>query len=178
MASSTKAAEVSKSQLIKDHLAKHSDAKVKDVKEALASEGHEVSVALINKIKYGKKPKRSAKKPGRKSSNGKATTKKAATSKAQAIRDAFAALGKKARTSEVVQHLADKKIKVSPAQVSGLRKRKRRRTGAAMPGTTTQPTNGHQGLALEHLVAAKKLADQIGIATAKKALDALHTLGV
>lgn len=177
MARKNATAEVSKSELVKQHLAKHADAKVKDVQEALASEGHSVSIALINKIKYSKGPKRAAKKPDRQTTNGHASTNGASASKAQAIRDAFASLGGKARTSEIVAHLAEKKIKVSPAQVSGLRKKKRRK-GAAAKLAVESPQALGGGLELKHLLAAKKLTDQLGTDLAKRAIDALHQLGV
>ncbi|HWB14535.1 MAG TPA: hypothetical protein VFE62_08395 [Gemmataceae bacterium] len=101
---------MNKSDHVRRYLSQHPSAKPKEIFQGLQGEGVDVSMALINRIKYGPES-------GRK----------------------------------------------------GKRGRRGRRTAAAA-------TNGHQ-LSLEHLLAAKKLVDQLGsVQSAKQAVDALAKL--
>lgn len=100
-------------------------------------------------------------------------TKKAARGeKSQAVRDYLAA-NKKAKGAEVVAALAEKGIKVSLPMVYNLKARKRmgkRRRKAEAGGQAI-------GVSLDHLLAAKKLVDQVGsVEKAKIALEALGKL--
>ncbi len=196
MVSKKSTATPSRSDAVRAYLKAHPDASQKDIASGLAAQGVEASVSLINKIKYGKpKVKRSRKaKAGRpsahrngkpaarkagasKAATGKAETHKAGTSKAQAIRDAFATLGRSTRPRDVIAHLDAQGVKVSAAQVSVLRKTKAKRKAAKAGSATRQATAGALELKLEHLIAAKKLTDQVGLQAARKALDILARLG-
>jgi len=75
-------------------------------------------------------------------------------------------LGSKARPRDVISALADQGIVVSSAQVSTLRKSPKRRAGVAVASTTS--------VSLEHLLAAKNLAERVGgIDAARQALASL-----
>jgi len=93
-------------------------------------------------------------------------------SKSQAIRDYFKT-HKKAKASEVVAALAEKGITVSTAAVYNLKARRnmgKRRSKAKTGGQTVT-------LSITHLLAAKKLVDEVGgIAQAHEAVDALAKL--
>jgi hypothetical protein len=104
---------MNKSDHVRRYLSKHPAAKPKEIHEGLTSEGVEVSMALINRIKYGPGSGRKGKRGGR-----------------------------------------------------------RRRRAVA-----TAAANGSNQLSLEHLLAAKKLVQQLGgIESAKQAVDALAKL--
>ncbi len=186
MANKKSTATGSRSDAIRAYLKSHPDASQKDIAAGLAAEGVEASVSLINKIKYGKP---TGKRPGKKKAgraaahrNGKPTKAKAVasksgTSKAQAIRDAMDKLGHRTRPRNIIAHLYEQGVKVAAAQVSAVRKalgkRKRRAVTAIAPAAPTHDL----GLSLEHLVAAKKLTDQVGLQQARKALEILAKLG-
>jgi hypothetical protein len=174
MATKVSSATLSKSDAVREYLAAHRTAPVKQVASALADEGIEVSVALINKIKYaGRKSLRSRRMAGRKPPLRKATARPA--SKAQAIRRALTQLGRATRPRDVVAHLKQGGVEVSAAQVSAVRKRFRgtrpRPAAAALAGGRTG-----DGISLEHLMAAKRLADQVGLDAAQRALEVLARL--
>ena len=186
MVSKKSTATPSRSDAVRAYLKAHPDASQKDIAAGLSAQGVQASVSLINKIKYGKpKVKRGRKaKAGRPSAhrNGKpaarkAGASKAGTSKAQAIRDAFATLGRSTRPRDIIAHLDAQGVKVSAAQVSVLRKTKAKRKPAKAGSATRQATAGALELSLEHLIAAKKLTDQVGLQAARKALDILARLG-
>ena len=92
--------------------------------------------------------------------------------KSQAVRDYLAA-NKKAKGPEVVAALAEKGIKVSLPMVYNLKARKRmgkRRRKAEAKGQAI-------GFSLDHLLAAKKLVDQVGsVERAQAAVAALAKL--
>lgn len=172
MAAKKSAAVGNKSDVIREYLSAHPGAPLKEIAAALSAQGIAASTALINKIKYSDKPKRGRKGKGRRgraahaSSNG--------TSKAQAIRDGFAALGRGARPRDVIARLRENGMTVSAAQVSAIRKSigKRGRAGAFGAASFA----GEAGVSLEQLLAAKRLADQVGIVEAKRAIDILSRL--
>ena len=93
-------------------------------------------------------------------------------SKSQAIRDYLNA-NKSAKASEVVAALAEKGVTISPAAVYNLKARQsmgKKRSKARSSGQTDT-------LSITHLLAAKKLVDEVGgVAQAKEALDALAKL--
>ena len=112
-------------------------------------------------------------------------------SKADAIRDAIARLGRKARPRDVIADLSEKGVTVTSPQVSGLMKKmgiKRRRRrggrGAGEGAATATATRGAKrgpratgGLSAGDLLDAKRLADQLGgVEKLKKALDVLEQL--
>lgn len=156
----TPAAAPRKSDVIREILKSQPKATVKDVRAALQERGVKASDALINKIKYGRKP--AAKKSRARGLNGSAGT------KADAIRGVFGQMGAKARSRDVVAALAARGIKVSSAQVSTLRKTIG--SGRAKVATTYL-------VSLDHLMAAKALARRLGgIAVAQRALESLAKL--
>lgn len=93
-------------------------------------------------------------------------------SKSQAIRDYLTA-NKKAKASEVVSALAEQGVTVSAAAVYNLKARKsmgKKRSKARAGGQAVT-------LSITHLLAAKKLVDEVGgVAQAKEAIDALAKL--
>jgi hypothetical protein len=138
-------AATNKSDAIRELLAKQPNSTPKEIGAALAKNGVKASMALVNKIKYGRKVKR-----GRKSGK-----------KSDAIRQAWREMGNDARPRDVVRALQKKGMIVSSAHVVALR-------------NTTAPRTP---ILLEHLYAAKQLADQVGgIDAASRALDALAKL--
>jgi hypothetical protein len=93
-------------------------------------------------------------------------------SKSQAIREYLSA-NKKAKAGEVVEALAAKGITVSAAAVYNLKARKsmgKKRSQARASGQAVT-------LSITHLLAAKKLVDEVGgIAEAQEAITALGKL--
>jgi hypothetical protein len=177
MAAKQSGATLSKSDAVREYLASNRGTPVKQVAAALAEQGIEVSLALVNKIKYGdhkslgrgKVHRRPGKSPVRRPESKEA-------SKAQAIREALVQLGRRTRPRDVVAHLKDGGVIVSAAQVSAIRNHQRkgppRATVAALAGKHS--ANGR--IVVEHLMAAKRLADQLGLDAAKKALEVLARL--
>ena len=169
-------ATVSKSDAVREYLSSHATAPVKEIAAALSEQGVEVSVALINKIKYSdRKSLPRGKRGGRR---GRASAVEAkGTSKAQAIRDALAHLGRRSRPRDVIAHLKAGGVIVSPAQVSAVRKVFRQHGGFKRSGAgPVGKANGDSGISIEHLIAAKRLADQVGLEAARKALEFLVKL--
>lgn len=155
----TKRAKPMKSAVIREVFAAQPNATVKEVQSALDKRGVKASVALINKIKYGRKQ------PGAKKSNG---TNGKHGSKADAIRGMFARLGQRARARDVVAALAERGVPVSPAQVSMLRK--------TLSNSGPLPSGG-AAVSIEHLRAAKQFSDRLGgIEIAREALASLAQL--
>lgn len=156
--SSTKSA--TKSDVIREILRAKPNANVKEIKATMQEQGVKASDALINKLKYGRKATGSRKKPRGRASNSQ-------PSKADAIRGMLGKLGFKSRPRDVISALADQGIVVSSAQVSTLRKSTKRRGAVAVTTTSTS-------VSLEHLMAAKNLAERLGgIDVARQALASL-----
>lgn len=156
----TPAAAPRKSDVIREILKSQPKATVRDVRSALQERGVKASDALINKIKYGRKP--TAKRPRARGSNGSGGT------KADAIRGVFGEMGAKARSRDVVATLAARGIKVTSAQVSTLRK---------TVGSNRAKVATAYSVSLDHLMAAKALAQRLGgIAVAQRALESLAKL--
>jgi hypothetical protein len=170
----------SKSDVVREYLSSHATAPVKEIATALSEQGVDVSIALINKIKYSDR-----KSPGHRKHSGRRRARaglvRAAeakgTSKAQAIRDALTHLGRRSRPRDVIAHLKEGGVIVSPAQVSAVRKVFRQQGGLKRSvAASTAKANGDGGISIEHLIAAKRLADQVGLEAAKKALEFLVKL--
>jgi hypothetical protein len=182
-------AEVNKSQAIRDYLKKNKKAMPLDVVAALKEQGIEVTAGMVSNVKL----RMSKGKPGRRKTRTvevkaakKGRPKKAKLErggKAQAIRDTFEVVGKDARPVDVIATLAARGITVSSAQVTTIRqelggKRRGRRKSKIARQVVQPSTNGVAMLSIDHLVAAQKLAKQVGgIDVAKKALEALSKLG-
>jgi hypothetical protein len=167
---------VSKSDAVRAYLSSHATAPVKEVGKALSEQGVDVSIALINKIKYSDhKSLHRGKRGGRRRLSSSAGAQ--GTSKAQAIRDAISHLGRRTRPRDVIAHLKEGGVTVSPAQVSAVRKGFRtngrlKRSVAAAPGKR----HAQGGISVEHLIAAKRLVDQVGLDAARTALEFLVKL--
>jgi hypothetical protein len=93
-------------------------------------------------------------------------------SKAQAIRDEFAAQGATARPKNVIAALKAKGISVSSAQVSNIK------AGLRKPGRKAHAGHGTNGtISLTSLLEAKKLAERLGgVEVARQAIEALAKL--
>jgi hypothetical protein len=100
-----------------------------------------------------------------------------ASSKAQAVRDAYERLGTRTRPRDIMADLAVRGIDVSSAQVSMVRKqmglRRLRRRGSARRGPAVAKPMP-ESVSVDHLIAVKRLADQVG--GVKAALQAIKTL--
>ncbi|HEX4142497.1 MAG TPA: hypothetical protein VHY91_03020 [Pirellulales bacterium] len=116
----------------------------------------------------------------KKTTHTKASHAHGGVNKAQAIRDAAKKLGKKVRPKDIIAALAAEGINVSSPQVSSTLKaagyRRTRRTGRS--ATTGSHAGGKSTeVSLEHLLAAKALANKLGsVEAAKKAIDVLTRL--
>ena len=158
-AKKTRARGANKSEAIREVLKQNPKANVKEVQQVLKERGVKASDALVNKVKYGRNG--AVGKPGRRSKNG------AKVNKAEAIRVAWSELGTDARPRDVIAHLATRRIRVSSAQVSTLRKSAPR--GKSAVASSVVP--------FEHLIAAKVLASRLGgIEPARQALNNLARL--
>lgn len=95
---------------------------------------------------------------------------------AQAIRDTFAKLGRKAKPSEVIADLKGQGITASYSQVSTIRKSVFKR-GPKPGGASTRAVAAVDSISVKHLVEAKKLAEKLGgIEAVRHALSALSKL--
>jgi hypothetical protein len=99
--------------------------------------------------------------------------KKSATSKAEHVRQMIGQLGMETRSKDIIAKLAEKKIKVSPAQVSNIKSSMKAAAGGGGSGRRSAAGSP----SIDDLVAAKKFADQLGgVAAAQRALDVLARL--
>ena len=105
-----------KSDAIREIFKKRTNASVKEVQTALHSRGIKASDALINKLKYGRGTNGAVKKSAKGRKRG------AKVNKAEAIRGAWGELGVSSRPRDVIALLASRRIIVTSAQVSTLRK--------------------------------------------------------
>jgi hypothetical protein len=99
--------------------------------------------------------------------------------KSQAIRD-YLATNPDSGPKQIVADLRKQGTKVSLALASAVKyKSPNKKPGkrGRKPGAATTAHNGNGHLALEHLLAAKKLVEQLGsVSAAKQAVDALAKL--
>ena len=176
MATKSSIGTLSKSDAVREYLSSHAAAPVKEIAQALSEQGVEASIALINKIKYSDRKSPGRRKLGRRRRSLRGAEAKGA-SKAQAIRDALVHLGRRARPRDVIAHLKEGGVTVSAAQVSLIRKgfRKHGRLKRSVAGLGGK-ANADGGISVEHLIAAKRLADEVGLDTAKRALEFLARL--
>ena len=167
---------LSKSDAVRDYLSAHATAPVKEIASALSEQGVQASIALINKIKYSDRKSSGRRTLGRRRKLSRGAGVKGA-SKAQAIRDALAHLGRRTRPRDVIAHLKEGGVIVSAAQVSAIRKNSRKQ-GRLKRSVAVAKTDAAGGIALDHLIAAKRLADQVGLEAAKSALEFLARLSL
>jgi hypothetical protein len=124
--------------------------------------------------------KAAAVKRRKKNTNPKGSHPRGGVNKAQAIRDAAKTLGRKVRPKEIIAALAAQGITVSSPQVSATLKaagyrRKSRGGRSASAGSTAAGRSVE--VSLDHLLAAKALADKLGsVEAARKAIDVLTKL--
>jgi transposase len=170
VSSQMKAAEQSKSDVVRAYINRRPNATAMEVVRGIKREmGVDVSIALAAKIKRD-----SAAAPA-KSSSGES---QAGASKAEQIRQVAAGMGGKVRPRDVIAKLAEQGVTVSSAQVStvlramGMKRRRRGRSPAAAVESVAST------LTLDSLLAAKRLVNQLGsVEAAKTAVDALAKLG-
>lgn len=177
-----------KSDLVRNYIAQRPQASVKEIVESLKQQGTSVSIALASKIKYDRMRKSTGRGPGRGRKPAAATNNGSASgTKADAIRQMAGSMERPVRPRDLVAAMAAQGVQVSSAQVSqvlrGMGMRRRRRGGrrvAREGAPTTRQTaasSASRSISLDSLIAAKKLADQLGgVDAAKQAVDALARL--
>ncbi len=178
---------VSKSESTRQYVARNPAAGPKEIVEGLRAEGIEISVALASKIKYERSEGAMAKKGRRKKTRAAAAAGNGSSErgqKAEAIRTAARSFGKKVRPKDVIAMLKEQGIVVSSAQVSqtlkamGMRRTRRgrkARVGAVAAAPRVASRLG--SIAIDDLIAAKKLVNQLGsVEAATQALAALAKL--
>jgi hypothetical protein len=176
---------MSKSDIVRAYLKTNSSASVNQIVEDLRSYG--ITPALAQKIKYkdGAKRGRRGRKPrGAKPTGSYAAGEPASPSKADHIRRVAQSMGKRVRPRDVIAALDVEGISVSFAQVGqvlkgmGMRRRRGRKGHGGRTGTgRAAASHASEIISLEALIAAKKLADQLGgVQAAKQAMDALAKL--
>lgn len=180
----------SKSDLVRNYIAQRPQASVREIVENLKQQGTSVSIALASKIKYDRMRTGTGRGPGRgqgRKSAATANNGSAGGTKAEAIRQMAGTMERPVRPRDVVAAMAAQGVQVSSAQVSqvlrGMGMRRRRRGGrrvAREATAATRQTASHsasRSISLDSLIAAKKLADQLGgVDAAKQAVDALARL--
>lgn len=171
---------MSKSDIVRGYLKTNPTASVKQIVEDLRADG--ITHATAQKIKYKDGARRGRR--GRKPRSTRAVgsypaSETAAPSKADHIRRVAQGMGKRVRPRDVIAALAVEGISVSYAQVGqvlrnlGMRRRARGAVGRPRRGQVAAPVT----ISLDALIAAKKLADQLGgVQAAKQAMDALAKL--
>lgn len=176
----------SMSDVVREYLKANSTASVAQIVDDLKPYG--ISQSLAQKIKYNKQTGsgRGGRKPRRvepaaaRASNGPSGR----ASKADAIRRIAQGMGKRLRPRDVIATLAAEGVSVSSAQVGqvlkkmGMRRRPRGRKPAGLAARSGRPSSANsQSISLEALMAAKKLANELGgVQAAKLAMDALAKL--
>jgi hypothetical protein len=176
-----------KSDIVREYLKGNPTATVQDIVQDLKR--YEISRALAQKIKYkdGSSGGRRGRKPGRTAAASAAAAQPSSENerKADSIRRVAGGMGKRVRPRDVVASLREEGIDVTSAQVSQVLKgmgMRRRRRGRKPAGERTARGRAVQAdastsLSLDALIAAKKLADQLGgVQAAKQAMDALARL--
>lgn len=159
----------------------------RDIVAALKTQGVTVGYTQIAKaLKAGGFHRKRGRRKGSGAANGVAAHAGSPTgkvNKAERIRQAAKALGKKVRPKDIIAELAKEGIHVSSAQVSttlsalGYRRRGRKgHAGTSSARPSGGKSSGH-GLDLEALVATKALIQKIGgIEAAEEAIRALKRL--
>jgi uncharacterized protein YneF (UPF0154 family) len=151
-----------KSDAIRKVIAAQPEATLKEIKTKLQSRGVKASDALVNKIKYGRKRAGTKRARGGRQNNS-------GVSKADAIRNMFAEMGRNARPRDVIAALKKRGVVVTSAQVSTLRRK--------LPKNGSPHARTAGSVSLDHLLAAKQLAERLGgIHVAREAINSLARL--
>lgn len=176
-----------KSDIVRDYLKGNPGASVQQILQDLRPYG--ISQALAQKIKYkdggsrGRRPRGAARRGAAPTVAAPQST--GEESKADSIRRVAGGMGKRVRPRDVIAGLRQEGIEVSFAQVGqvlkkmGMRRRRRGRKPAGERAASSRAahTNASATISLDALIAAKKLADQLGgVQAAKQAMDALAKL--
>jgi hypothetical protein len=183
----------SKSELIRDYLSLYPNQRAREVAAGLEAQGTVVNTGLVYQIRHAlsqaKTKKADAGKMKRRAKASRRTEGPSAASnaaaprgaKADAIREAAQAIGKRVRPRDVRAILAERGIAVTWAQIGsvltsmGMRRRPRRNRAATPAAASTSIASAR--VSIDDLVAAKKVADQLGgINKLKEALSALARL--
>ncbi len=152
-----------KSDVLREIFAKSPEATIAEVQAILKAKKVKISLSLINKLKSGSGAYKRSKNAGK-------------LSKADHIRAAFEALGQTARPRDVIEHLKGKRVTVTSAQVSNLKKIITNGPELTTTGKS-MGTNGHTNL--QALLGAKVLVTTVGsLDNAYAALEGLRKLGV
>jgi pyruvate/2-oxoglutarate dehydrogenase complex dihydrolipoamide acyltransferase (E2) component len=192
MANSNGQANKSKSQLVREYLAKSPNASVSEIISHFKSRGVTISLALANKVKYarrevggGARPATkvaTAAPPKRKRGRPPGKAKSPHGMKVNAIREVFTTHGLSTRPVDVVRMLKERGIEVTAGQVSATRRRMikdRRRAKVAAAAAAPQAPKPEKttGVTLDALLAAREAAVKLGgIARMRELLDALSSL--
>lgn len=188
MVNSNGQARKSKSQLVREFLAKSPNASVAEIISHFKGRGVTISVALANKVKYARRELGSATRPAAKTVEAPVKRKRGRPPgkakgphgmKVTAIREVFAEQGLSARPVDVVRLLKERGIEVTAGQVSATRRKlkiERRRAKAAE--TAQAPKAEKAGaVTLDALKAVREAAIKLGgIARTRELLEALSSL--
>jgi hypothetical protein len=151
-----------KSASVLEYQSKNPNVSASEVVAALKQQGIKISQAMVYNIRSNSKQS----KPGRRPATTSASDKGASEygGKSQAVRAALRKLGRKAPTKEIIDHLAGKGVEVSVALVAKVKSRmKPGRKGRRANATIAAPAARVNGqITYDHLLAAKKLADELG----------------
>lgn len=181
-----KTTDISQSEHVRRYISKHPQDGPKAIVAGLHKQGIEVSYALASHVRHMTKNAKARpaqkKRAGRNANAVAARNGAAEASKADQIRATITAMGRKFQTRDVIDTLKARGVAVTASHVRAVAVRmglKRRRRGRpATAGTTTnRPAGKSQMWSLNDLIAAKKMAEQLGgIEAASQALAALAKL--
>lgn len=188
MANSNGQARKSKSQLVREFLAKSPNASVGEIISHFKAKGITISVALANKVKYARRELGTGARPAAKTAEAPVKRKRGRPPgkakaphgmKVNAIRQAFAEHGLNTRPVDVVRMLKEQGIEVTAGQVSATRrklKKERRLAKAAAAAQAPKPEKA-SGVTLDALKAVREAALKLGgIARTRELLEVLSSL--
>ena len=170
----TSAEAPSKSDSVRGYLAEHPEAGIKAIVAGLAQQGITVSEAIASKIKYDKGRPKKRRKAARAAARHAVAGNGAELSKSDEIRNTFKEMGRRTRPRDIIAALAERGIRVSASEVvrvrSDLRKKAAKARHLAAASSETSPAaassparaTSANGLSADDLIAAKRLADQLG----------------
>lgn len=165
-----------KSDLVRQYIAKHPGESIAEIQRGLHARGIDVSRALASKIKYSRGAKPGAKRRG----GGRRKAAAGSPTKAELIRTEIRELGPRFRPRDVVAALEGKGVTVLSSQVIavakalGMKRRRRGRPAVAQARLGAAPRGV---VSLDDLVAAKRLVEKLGsIEAAANAVAALKRL--
>lgn len=162
------------SDSIRDYLGQYPEAGVKDIVAGLAKQGIKVSEALASNVKYRSPGKKKRRKSGEATAKPSAASNGADVNKSEEIRKAFKEMGRRTRPKDVIAALAARGVSVSSGQVSMVRASMKKKAAKARRMATASPeaspavassparATSANGLSADDLIAAKRLADQLG----------------